>query len=42
LAEARAAGHTMVRVPMPAPAFGGRKIAWVRTPAGLLVEYLQR
>lgn len=42
LAEARAAGHTMVRVPMPAPAFGGRYIAWVRTPAGVLVEYLQR
>jgi methylmalonyl-CoA/ethylmalonyl-CoA epimerase len=42
LAEARAAGHTMVRVPMPAPAFGGRRIAWVRTPSSLLVEYLQR
>lgn len=42
LAEVRAAGHTMVRVPMPAAAFGGRKIAWVRTASGLLVEYLQR
>ena len=42
LATARAAGHTMVRVPMPAPAFGGRRIAWIRTSAGLLVEYLQR
>jgi methylmalonyl-CoA/ethylmalonyl-CoA epimerase len=42
LAEARAAGHTMVRVPMPATAFGGRRIAWVRTPSGILVEYLQR
>ena len=42
LAEAQAAGHTMVRVPMPAPAFGGRRSAWVRTRDGLLVEYLQR
>ena len=42
LAEARSAGHTMVRVPMPATAFGGRPIAWVRTSGGVLVEYLQR
>lgn len=41
LAESRAAGHTLVRVPMPATAFEGRKIAWVRTPSGVLVEYLQ-
>ena len=42
LAEARRAGHSIVRVPMPAPAFGGRCIAWIRTSSGVLVEYLQR
>ena len=37
----KAAGDTMVRPPMPAKAFGGRKIAWFLTPNKLLVEYLQ-
>ena len=36
------AGCTLVRVPLPAAAFGGRKIAWVKTGSGQLVEFLQR
>lgn len=32
----------LIRAPKPAVAFGGRHIAWMRTPEGLLVEYLQR
>ena len=32
----------IVRPPLPAVAFAGRKIAWVHTQAGLLVEYLER
>jgi methylmalonyl-CoA/ethylmalonyl-CoA epimerase len=35
-------GATLVRVPLPAQAFGGRKIAWVLTSEKLLVEYLER
>ena len=38
----QAAGCTLVRVPLPAVAFGGRKIAWVTTPSGQLIELLQR
>ena len=38
----RAAGCTLVRVPLPAAAFGGRKIAWITTPTGQLIELLQR
>jgi methylmalonyl-CoA/ethylmalonyl-CoA epimerase len=34
-------GCTLVRVPMPAVAFGGRKIAWITTPDGQLIELLQ-
>jgi methylmalonyl-CoA/ethylmalonyl-CoA epimerase len=41
LVESEAAGNTLVRVPLPAKAFEGRRIAWVRTPAGALIEYLQ-
>jgi methylmalonyl-CoA/ethylmalonyl-CoA epimerase len=41
IAASRAAGGTLVRVPMPAVAFAGRKIAWVVTAERLLVEYLQ-
>ena len=37
----KTAGDTMVRPPMPAKAFGGRKIAWFVTPYKLLIEYLQ-
>lgn len=42
IAQSQTAGATLVRVPMPAKAFGGRKIAWVVTPEKLLVEYLER
>ena len=38
----RTAGCTLVRVPLPAVAFGGRKIAWITTPGGQLIELLQR
>jgi methylmalonyl-CoA/ethylmalonyl-CoA epimerase len=37
----KAAGCTLVRVPMPAVAFGGRKVAWITTPAVQLIELLQ-
>jgi len=33
---------TLLRSPKPAVAFGGRHIAWMRTPDALLVEYLER
>jgi methylmalonyl-CoA/ethylmalonyl-CoA epimerase len=42
IAESQAAGGTLVRVPLPAKAFNGRKIAWIATAQGLLVEYLER
>lgn len=32
----------LIRSPQPAVAFGGRRIAWVRTPDPLLLEYLER
>lgn len=35
------AGCTLIRVPMPAAAFGGRKIAWIRTTGGQLIELLE-
>ena len=38
----RAAGCTLVRVPLSAAAFGGRKIAWITSPTGQLLELLQR
>jgi catechol 2,3-dioxygenase-like lactoylglutathione lyase family enzyme len=37
----RKARSTMVRKPLPAPAFGGRRIAWVFTREKLLIEYLE-
>lgn len=37
----KAAGCTLVRVPLPAMAFDGRKIAWIMTATGQLVELLQ-
>ena len=40
--ESKSAGCTLVRVPLPAVAFDGRKIAWITTPTGQLVELLQR
>jgi methylmalonyl-CoA/ethylmalonyl-CoA epimerase len=42
LAESRAAGCLVVKNPLPAVAFGGRRIAWVYTRQKLLVEYLER
>lgn len=38
----RSAGSLIVRQPLPAVAFGGRRIAWVYTRQKLLVEYLER
>jgi methylmalonyl-CoA/ethylmalonyl-CoA epimerase len=32
----------LIRSPKPAVAFGGRRIAWMRTRDGLLIEYLER
>ncbi len=32
----------LIRSPKPAVAFGGRRIAWVRTRDSLLIEYLER
>lgn len=42
IAEAQVQGCTLVRVPLAAAAFGGRKIAWLRTPDNQLIEFLQR
>jgi methylmalonyl-CoA/ethylmalonyl-CoA epimerase len=41
ISASQAGGCTLVRVPMPAVAFGGRKIAWITTPDGQLLELLQ-
>src|SRR5262249_10741386 len=37
----RSVGHKVVGRPLPAVAFGGRRIAWVYTPERLLMEYLE-
>lgn len=42
LAEARSLGAIVTRHPMPAVAFGGRRIAWIYTKNRLLIEYLER
>lgn len=42
LVEARASGSLITRQPMPAVAFGGRRIAWIYTKNRLLIEYLER
>lgn len=42
LEECRRAGCLIVKQPLPAVAFGGRRIAWVFTRQKLLVEYLER
>ncbi len=42
LQHSRSVGCLVVRRPLPAVAFGGRKIAWVYTRQKLLVEYLER
>jgi methylmalonyl-CoA/ethylmalonyl-CoA epimerase len=38
----RSKGGLITRAPMPAEAFGGRRIAWVYTRSKLLIEYLER
>jgi methylmalonyl-CoA/ethylmalonyl-CoA epimerase len=38
----RSQGALVVRNPLPAAAFGGRRIAWVYTKHKLLIEYLER
>jgi methylmalonyl-CoA/ethylmalonyl-CoA epimerase len=38
----RSVGSLIVRAPLPAVAFGGRRIAWTYTKQKLLVEYLER
>ena len=42
LVDARALGALVTRQPMPAVAFGGRRIAWIYTKNRLLIEYLER
>ncbi len=42
LEQGRTAGCLVVKNPLPAVAFGGRRIAWVYTRQKLLVEYLER
>ena len=38
----RSQGGLIARPPLPAAAFGGRRIAWVYTKGKLLLEYLER
>jgi methylmalonyl-CoA/ethylmalonyl-CoA epimerase len=38
----RSQGGIITRAPMPAEAFGGRRIAWVYSKSKLLIEYLER
>lgn len=42
LALSRAQGGLVIRPPIPAVAFEGRRIAWVYTKNKLLLEYLER
>jgi len=42
LAQSRASGAIITRPPLPAVAFGGRRIAFVYTKNKLLVEYIER
>ena len=42
IATARSHGALVTRQPMPAVAFGGRRIAWIYTKNRLLIEYLER
>ncbi|MGA7906772.1 MAG: VOC family protein [Candidatus Sulfotelmatobacter sp.] len=41
LQRSREKGALVVRPPVPAVAFGGRRIAWVFTKTKLLIEYLE-
>jgi methylmalonyl-CoA/ethylmalonyl-CoA epimerase len=38
----RTVGNTIIRPPVPAVAFGGRRIAWAVTRKKLLMEFLER
>lgn len=42
IAMMKTAQAMLIRRPQPAAAFGGRRIAWMRTRDGLLLEYLER
>jgi|SRR5208282_4097807 len=42
LRKSRGQSGLLVRPPLPAIAFGGRRIAWVYTRARLLLEFLER
>jgi len=42
LEACRSRGILVVRPPLPAAAFGGRRISWVCTTDRLLIEYLER
>lgn len=42
LIRVRTCGGVVVSRPKPAVAFGGRRIAWVLSSSGLLVEFLER
>ena len=42
LKVAKSAGNVIIRPPVPAVAFGGRRIAWGVTKNKLLVEFLER
>lgn len=42
ISRMRAEKAMLIRRPQPAAAFGGRRIAWMRTREKLLVEYLER
>ena len=41
IANSRKRGGTLVRFPMPATAFEGRRIAWVQGAGVILIEYLE-
>lgn len=42
VARAKSEGMLLVAAPVPAPAFAGRRIAWMYSKDRLLVEYLER
>ena len=40
--EMRESGCRLVKSPVPAVAFAGRRIGWMLTPQNLLLEFLER
>src|SRR5262249_10509391 len=42
MSEMRSAGCRLVKPPVPAVAFGGRRIGWMLTGENLLIELLER